>query len=348
MLWAAFACRNSIFGYILYAQMYGMTAMASEPDIKALRYFVAVARHAGYSRAASEMRITQPAVSRQIQALERSFNVRLFRREGRQFVLTEGGQTLFEQANEILGRMEALHDRVSQQARQPAGRVSLGMPWAAGEYLLPSILQQYRKRYPQVALHVIQAYSDVLADGLASGELDLAILYGRPRAAELSFTPLMNLQLGLIAPPLELGDPDHLGTQGRVSFARAMRLPLILSSRGQALRDLVEKVSAEQGLSPSIVIEVESLVLSRALVQVGEGYSLLAYGGVHELVEAGKLRYFSIHSPSLPWSMSLAVRRDKHVTPAMSAMMDECITSIRRKVSRRTWRGRAVADDTSS
>lgn len=81
--------------------------MAFELDTKALRYFTAVASHRSYTLAAASLRITQPAVTRQIQAIERAFGVRLFRREGRHVVASEAGQVLFEQAREILERIDA-------------------------------------------------------------------------------------------------------------------------------------------------------------------------------------------------------------------------------------------------
>lgn len=318
-----------------------LSIMAGEIDIKALRYFLAVARHAGYSRAASGLRITQPAISRQVQALERVFNTRLFRREGRLFLLTDAGDKLAQHARDIVGRVDQLTDIVGIAASEPAGRLSIGMPWMAGEYLLPRVVQRYRKRYPQVFLNAVQGYSDGLADALVRGELDLAVLYGKPRSAELTLTPLIAMELGLVAPPVSRGYAA-LGQRGKVTFEEALSLPLIMPSSGHGLRDLVERMGAAHKHRLSIVMEADNIPLLRSLIENGLGCSILAFGAVHEHVRARRLRFFSIHTPNLPWTMSLAVRKDKPVTPAVKAMMSELTIWIRRAVLGRSWRGRLI------
>ena len=311
--------------------------MANELDVRALRYFMAVAENGSYSRAASQLRVTQPAISRQLQSLERTLKTRLFRRDGRMVKLTETGETLAKSARHIVHEIDQLHDVVGEAAREPAGRLSLGMPLAAGEQLLPEIIKRFREKYPKVFLHVTQGSTDMLADALVTGNLDLAVVYGSPRRAELELTALVTLELGLIAPAGRDAKHPVLKRRQRLSLKEVAELPLILPSRGQALRDVFEKACRSHRLSPNVAMEVDSVGLSLELVQAGQGCTILARGAVLKEERAGSLRYLSIAQPRLEWPMSLAAKRDKHLTLALRAMIDEVSLTIRETVRGPSW-----------
>ncbi len=311
--------------------------MPINSDATSLRYFLAVAESQSYSGAARMLRITQPAVSRQLQSLERSFGTRLLRRDGHRFVLTDAGRQLALHARDIVARIDALQDIVHEASRQPRGPLSLGVPWAAGEYLLPEVLRRYRKKYPQVTLSARQGNSDRLADDLVAGTLDIAVLYQNPRRNELEFIPLLDLPLGLVAPPPHAKPPVQLRNRKFVPLAEAVALPLVLPSRGHVLREMVEEACAKGKTTPSIVMETDSATLSKALVRSGQCFMVMAHIGVHDEVERGELRFIPIGSPEMHWRMSIAVRRDKPRSLAIDAMSAELATYIRAGARRRRW-----------
>lgn len=304
--------------------------MSAKPDITALRYFLAVAECANYSRAASTLRITQPAVSRQIQSLERSFGTRLFRREGRQFSLTETGLKLAEHAREIVGRMDALHGAIGTAAREPEGPLSLGVTSAINESFLADIMRRYREKYPRVLINAVLGNSDKLADALAAGELDVAVIYQHPHKGELELTPLMEVKLGLVAPSPQ-AFPISASLQGKKSIRLqlAAAMPLILPRRGQIMRELIEQACVRLKIKPCVVVETDSLALTKALVKSGQGFMLGAHGTVFEEIEQGSMLHIPIRSPALPWRISVAVRRGGPMTLAVKTMLSELSDAIR-------------------
>ncbi len=315
--------------------------MNAKADLIALRYFLAVAESGSYSRAASGLRLTQPAVSRQIQFLERSYNTRLFRREGRRFEVTETGKQLLTEAKAILSRFDALEDVIGVASREPSGTLSVGATWAAGESLLPHAIARFRAKYPKVFTHVMQDSSDRLADALVARKLDIAVLYHRPRESELDFVPLMEIELGLIAP---MGKPesvpDDLSSRKSITLSRVSRLPLILPRKGQVLRDLIESNCTRQKIAPNIVMESDSMPLSKSLVLAGHGYTIVALGGVYEEVLRAELQFIPIHSPSIPWRMFAATSKDRVDTLAVKAMSQELSAFIRSSAANLRWKGR--------
>ncbi|MDO9435373.1 LysR family transcriptional regulator [Hydrogenophaga sp.] len=311
--------------------------MANELDIKALRYFVAVAQQRSYTLAAAHLRMTQPAITRQIQAIERDHGVRLFRRDGRHVVVSEAGAVLLEQAQEILGRLDATSSLMKQAALAPTGRLTIGAPPATGERLLPLIIRRYREKYPQVFIHVISGYTGDLAEMLADGRLDMALVLGTPSHGDLELRPLVDLGLGLVAPAHARLLPKRAVESGAIALMETAQLPLIFPSKAQTLRTVVEQAFSAAGVKPNIILESDSLPLSKALVTAGVGYMFLGRSGVQRELEDGRLQYLRLASPQLKWRLSIATRKVKSKTLAVRMMALEIAEVVRLSAHEAGW-----------
>lgn len=312
-------------------------ALPAEIDIKALRYFVAVAKQRSYTLAAASLRISQPAITRQIQAIERDHGVRLFRRSGHKVVVSEAGAVLLEQAQEILRRLDATSSLLQQAALAPTGRLSIGAPAATGERLLPMIIGRYREKYPQVFIHVVTGYTGDLAEMLVDGRLDIALIVGTPMHADLDLQPLVDMGLGLVA-PAQARLPQRAVDSGEITLAEAAELPLIFPSKAQTLRTVVEQGFAAAGVKPHIILESDSLGLSKALVMAGTGYMFLGRSGVQREIEDGTLQYLRLSSPQLTWRLSIATRKVKSATLAVRMMSLEISEVVRSHSDESGWK----------
>ncbi len=293
--------------------------MTEKLDLIALRYFVAVVENESYSRAAVRLRLTQPAVSRQIQHLEQTYKVRLLRRTGQKIEVTEAGKELFLEAKEIVARVDRLQHIVGAAAREPSGILSIGVTWATSEVFLPQLLMRFRERYPNVFIRVIQDSNDRLADALATRRLDIAVLFGKPREAELDFHLLSEEPAGLVVP----SRCTEFAVEEGVHFARAFTLPLILPHRGWGLRDLIEKQCADQGLRLNVVVEADNLPITKRLVIAGHGYTIATHSSVLDEIRRSELQFIAIRSPSIVWQMHVAILKDDVLSLAQKALMAE-------------------------
>ena len=115
-------------------------------ELRQLRYFEAVARHAHVTRAARELHIAQPALSKQIRSLEAELGVQLFDRVGRRVELSDAGRLLLPYARRVLRETELARDAIRQRADLSAGQVSIGAPPTVGTQLLPRILAEWNAR----------------------------------------------------------------------------------------------------------------------------------------------------------------------------------------------------------
>lgn len=300
-----------------------MPTVPFDLDTRSLRYFVAVASRRSFTLAAAHLRLSQSAVTKQVLALERAYGVRLFQRSGRTVTLTESGHKLLEHARAIIEQVDATDNLLKQASGRPMGRLAIGAPIATGELMLPAVLGDYRRKYPDVYIHLATGFSGDLVEQLGEGRLDLALVYGEPARGGLDVLHLSRMELGLLAPALP-GVRDSIGGRGRISFREAAQLPLILPSASHTMRQLLEETARATGVVLNAILDSDSLPISKALVKAGVGYMFLNPNGALQELRAGELRYVAVE-PQLEWSLCLATRSTKSASLAAMLMIEEIL-----------------------
>ena len=143
-----------------------------------LRIVRAIAEHGSFRKAADKLFISQPAVSLQVQSLERSLEVLLFDRGGRRVVLTEAGHLLVDYSARILNLSEEACRALVDLQELKRGTLMLGASQTVGTYMMPSLIGQFRQSYPQISVQLQVQSTRRVASGVAEGQLDLAIVGG--------------------------------------------------------------------------------------------------------------------------------------------------------------------------
>ena len=151
-------------------------------ELRQLEYFVAVARHRHFTRAAADVSVAQPALSQQIRKLEAELGTDLFRRTTRRVELTDAGELLLPRARTILAEVESARQEVSELEGLLRGHVEIGsLPLAS--LGVPSMLQEFRRLYPGIGIHLHEQAVDVVLAMLRRGELDLTFAAVSPGEA---------------------------------------------------------------------------------------------------------------------------------------------------------------------
>ncbi|MGW4061561.1 LysR family transcriptional regulator [Amycolatopsis sp. NPDC004747] len=236
-----------------------------------LAYFVAVAEHRHFTRAAEQVRVAQPSLSQQIRALEHDLGAPLFHRIRGNVSLTEAGETLLPIARRILADTETARLAVRELAELDRGRVRLGAPPSLCTGLLPSMLAAFRRRYPGIQLELHESGSGDLRQRLAEGALDLALLAGARTTAEagLTATPLLLEELVVISAP----DAPIAGE--RLGIAELADVPLVMFRRGYDVREATVNACRAAGFEPSFAIEGGEMDAVLALVRAGVGAAVV-------------------------------------------------------------------------
>src|SRR5580765_4021774 len=164
-------------------------------ELHQLRYFCAVADTGSFSRAAEQSHVSQPSLSQQILKLEDELGARLFDRLGRSVRLTEVGKAFLPRARGVLRELEAARGDVVEQKGSVGGSVNVGAIPTVAPYLLPRVLTEFARKFPQAQLSVIEEITPVLLDRLRAGAIDVAVLALPIRGHEFESFPLLTERL---------------------------------------------------------------------------------------------------------------------------------------------------------
>jgi LysR family nitrogen assimilation transcriptional regulator len=283
-------------------------------ELESLRLLVSVADHASFTRAATKSGMTQSALSRQVQRLEREFNARLLYRDGRGVKLTEAGKRLVDLGKHIFRSVEELKEDLLVASSRFRGTVTLGLPPSFGSAISVALVRRFSKDYPEARLHVVVAYSGALADWLEAGQIDVAVLYDVHRSATLLVTPLLTEFLYLV----------QAFSKGSQKIAKLSELGVgtyVVPSFENGLRKIVNAAATASNVEMKILAEVDSLDATKELVETGNERCVLPYSAVYREVKAGRLvarRFDDVRMQAL---LVLATPLHKPVTKLASAVL---------------------------
>lgn len=263
-----------------------------------LRAFVAVARSGSVRRAATDLVVSQPAVSAAVSALQRDLGVPLVAREGRGLVLTPAGRVFAGYARRVLGLLEEARVAAAGQLNPEQGRVRLAAVTTAGEHVLPAFLAAFRARYPEAEVVLEVGNRSRVWELLGFREVDLAI-GGRP-PPDGRFTTLATRgnPLVLVA-PAPSGRADTAGPLpvSEISVAELASRVWLVREPGSGTRSTVEELFEELGIAPP-TLTLGSNGAIRESVRAGLGVTLISRDAVARELSRGVLEEW--HCPAVP------------------------------------------------
>jgi len=249
-------------------------------DERKIRYFLSVVEHGNLSSAAQSLRVSQPTLSRQIQAIEQEFQTPLFVRGGRGMLLTEAGKQLRERLQSIERQLRLLKADVTAVSLEPAGEVAFGIPPSPRGLLAVPLVKQYNTDYPRIAIRLVEETSGQLRDLVASGILDLAII-NTTEPSHGTVSQILGRERLVLVGPAEA----RLSMRKDTPIKTLGELPLILTMRPNSLRLMVEDRLGIHGLTANVRVEANTLPLMTDLVTAGLGYTVLPMCGVRDLLK---------------------------------------------------------------
>jgi DNA-binding transcriptional LysR family regulator len=284
-------------------------------ELRQLSYFAAVARHRHFTQAAEEMHVAQPALSQQVRRLEAELGVELFRRSTRRVELTEAGELLLARTATVLTEVESARQELSELSGLLRGSVALGsLPLAS--LGVPAMLEEFRRVYPGVGIHLHEQAVDIILGMLRRDELDLAFAMAGPDSVGAEMTARVLYEEELVA----VMSPAHaLAGRAAVRVEQLADDPLIGFRRGSALRRAVDERLELADPAPEYAFETFELETIRALASHGLGVALLPagyVGGAGPEVASARLR------PRVRIPISLVWRSERRHTPAAQAFLE--------------------------
>ena len=289
-------------------------------DLKQLEYFVRVAELGSFTRAAQVLGIAQPALSRQVRLLELELRQNLLVRNGRGATPTEAGQLLLEHGRGILHQVERAREELGRVRSGLAGRVALGLPPSVARVLTVPLTRAFRQRLPEAQLSISEGLSTAMQENLHNGRLDIAVLYNPSPMPGIEHQALVEEELLLVQPrpPGLQEDPPPPA----LTLQEVAALPLVIPSRPNAIRMLVESEMASIGCRPQIALEIDGVSAILDLVADGAGCAILSRNAVMRSVRPSAYGLRAITSPDLRIALATATSSLRPSTLTQQATME--------------------------
>ncbi len=286
-------------------------------NLRQLEYFVQVAELGSFSRAARLLGLAQPALSRQVRALETDLRETLLLRNGRGVELTDAGRRLFEHAIAILQHVAHARDDMGAQRDEPVGRIVVGLPPSLGRQLTRPLIDAFRNELPRARLAIVEGLTAHIAEWIATGRVDLALLHNPDAAPELDIVPVLEEMLCLVQPASRRNGGTRVAARERapLPLARLSDFPLVVPDRMHALRRLTETQAALAGVQLNIAWEVSSVPSIVDLVAAGYGNAVLPRSAVAASGRAAQLAMRPLGDPPLHSVLCMAASAHRRATP---------------------------------
>ncbi|BAI90026.1 MULTISPECIES: LysR family transcriptional regulator [Limnospira] len=291
-----------------------------------LRILKAIASEGSFKRAADSLYVSQPAISLQVQNLERQLNVPLFDRAGRRAKLTEAGHLLISYGEKILSLCQETCRAIEDLQNLQGGTLIVGASQTTGTYLLPGMIGMFRQKYPDVAVQLHVHSTRRTAWSVANGQIDLAIIGGEipPELQDcLSVQPYIEDELALVLPVFHpLAEKDFIQKEDLYN------LKFIALDAQSTIRKVIDQVLSRYDIDPRrlrIEMELNSIEAIKNTVQAGLGAAFVSTSAIEKELQMGMLHRATIDSVTVKRMLSVIVNPNRYQSKAAEAFSREIL-----------------------
>jgi LysR family transcriptional regulator, nitrogen assimilation regulatory protein len=307
-------------------------------ELRSLRYFVKIVEFGSLSRAADALSIAQPSLSHQVAQLEEEFGVRLLDRGSKGVKATAAGIALYRCAVSIARQLEEVRGEISAEGGNLAGDVSVGLPTSTAVVLAMPLLRAVVKKYPNICLEINENGSGLLGEWLLHGRLDLAMLFTQGPVKALRCQHLLTEEICLIRARDPNSPPDK-DPDSAISVAQLQDERLVLPSKANGLRRVIDEAFALRGVRPRLVAELSMLRMLREAVLGGIASTMLPMSAVADEMRSGGVTVKRLFDPPVLRPLSLCVNANVPLSAAGEAVYATVVETINNLVAEGVWPG---------
>ncbi|MEN8106647.1 MAG: selenium metabolism-associated LysR family transcriptional regulator [Pseudomonadota bacterium] len=283
-----------------------------------LQVFHTVARLLSFTKAAESLHMTQPAVTFQVRQLEEQFNTRLFDRTHNRISLTEAGQRVYEFADRIFELYAEMDNAVRDMTGEISGMLVIGASTTIAEYMLPSLLGDFKKKYPDINVHLKVSNSDGIVSMVENNDIDLGVVEAPVMNKNLVVEECRKDRLVAIVPP-----QHGLASQQTVKMRDLLENAYIAREEGSGTREVIQDYLAGLGMQTSdvhISMELGSPEAIKGAVEAGMGVAIVSEVTIHKELQLGTLVALEL-DPSIERPFSFVHQKQKFRQRAMDELL---------------------------
>lgn len=277
-------------------------------DIHHLLYFMEVARHRNFTKAAQALHISQPSISKMIKVLEEELGVPLFARTTRQIELTDAGRAVLHEAQHIINSFQNLKSELSDVMQLKTGNILFGLPPMVGASFFPKIIGKFNQQYPGITIKLIEVGSRQVEYGIEDGSLDIGVV-ALPVVKEDAFE-----MFSFVKEPLMVITPidHHLASKSKVRLDELKDEPLAFFREDFSLHDTIIDRCNERGFYPKIICESSQWDFIAEMVASELGVALLPTTICRDL-DPKRIKSIPLIDPIIYWDLAVIWKKDKYI-----------------------------------
>lgn len=292
-----------------------------------LRILKAIVKEGSFKKAADSLYVSQPAISLQIQNLEKQLNIPIFERSNKKATLTEGGRLLLSYSSRTLALCEETCRALEDLQNLQGGTLVIGASQTTGTYLMPRLIGLFRQRYPQISVQLQVHSTRLISWSVANGQVDLAVIGGEvPQELReiLQITSYAEDELALILPKRHI-----LAQNTNIQKEDLYRLRFIALDTQSTIRKVIDKILSEHGIDSSrfkIEMELNSIEAIKNAVQAGLGAAFVSVSAIAKELELGILHWTKIENVTIKRMLSIIVNPNRYKSKAARTFSKEILT----------------------
>ncbi|WP_447975354.1 LysR family transcriptional regulator [Nitrospira sp. Kam-Ns4a] len=291
-------------------------------ELRHLRYFLAVASHQSFTRAAEALHVSQPSLSVQIAALEDELGAPLFDRLGRKVALTQAGEILHAHAERLLREVDHATEAIHELTNGARGRLQVGALSTVNSYLIPPLVSRFRRRFPGVHLQIHALPSADIVSAVLASRLDLGLCLLPVPQEHVVVSRLFQERLVLVAPA------QVRLLRNRMRMRELAQLPLVLMPADYCLRKMIEAECAAAGVRPQVSVEMTSPDGILEAIRHGAGFTILPELYVRPRLQEAALRAIPLYDPVPRHPVGLIHLAGRHLGLAAREFLRLCRTVL--------------------
>lgn len=300
--------------------------------LRVLRSFLKTAEIGSVSRAAEELRVAQPALSKLIRNLEKELGTHLFHRTGRGMILTEAGASFSRELDEILKSLDRALASVRNHGELLSGVLRVGILPSQASFA-SNLVVEVNRRYPDIQLVLLEGYSSTICRHIFDGELDFGFVYHPERFSGLDAVFRFREDAFLFG-----RRPDWpFGSE--VETRELASVPIITSGQHSLLRQKAEAACRSVGVKMNVTAEILSDEVQKQLITMGRGTAILPKSFIWEEVAAGTFAASRIVNPSITLDSALVSANWTAVPKCATAVVDVIEDMIQAYSAEARWVG---------
>jgi DNA-binding transcriptional LysR family regulator len=284
-----------------------------------LHIFQMVATHLSFSRAAEAMEITQPAVSIQVQELEKFLGITLFHRRPRGLRITEAGDAVLAYSQQIFALSSQLVDTVQEMEDLQTGHLVLGASTTPGEYVLPLVVGRFRQVYPGIHVELVIGNTRTIIQRILDRDMDLGMVgdHVEEHSNELEMVDFQDDEIVMVAAP-----SHPAASMVNPTVEQIVDLGLIMREEGSATRLSAERLLRELGVVPKIAIELGSNQAVKQAASACGGIGIISRLGITAELKANMLTVLDVQEWECRRPLTLIQPKDRYLSPSQRAFRE--------------------------